>query len=138
MRYTSQGSSSSSREISRSSSSSARRGRPLRLPPIPRRTAGASARLGFMLAGDILDGRFELERSVGIGGMGEVFRACDRATDSLVAVKLLHAGRLSDTARFEREARVLSELSHPGVVRYVAHGVAARGEPFLVMEWLEG
>jgi serine/threonine protein kinase/tetratricopeptide (TPR) repeat protein len=40
--------------------------------------------------------------------------------------------------RLSREARVLSQLRHPGIVRYVAHGVTAGGEPFLAMEWLEG
>jgi eukaryotic-like serine/threonine-protein kinase len=41
------------------------------------------------------------------------------------------------TARFAREAEGLSELHHPGIVRHVAHGETARGELFLVMEWLE-
>src|SRR5262249_14650889 len=43
-----------------------------------------------------------------------------------------------DTARFAREASVLAELSHPGIVRYVAHGVTPAEELYLVMEWLEG
>ena len=40
-------------------------------------------------------------------------------------------------ARFAREVQLLSELSHPGIVRYIAHGVTPSGALFLVMEWLE-
>ena len=44
----------------------------------------------------------------------------------------------ADAARFQREANVLATLRHPGIVRYVAHGRAESGEPYLAMEWLEG
>jgi len=91
-----------------------------------------------MHAGEIINGRFEIDRLVGSGGMGQVFRARDLATGGLVAIKVLHPWGRHDTARFEREARILSDLSHPGVVRYIAHGAAPGGEPFLAMEWLEG
>jgi hypothetical protein len=70
--------------------------------------------------------------------MGEVFQAWDRVKRELVAVKVLLDGRSADRARFEREAEALSELRHPGIVQYVAHGETAPGEPYLVMEWLEG
>jgi serine/threonine protein kinase len=53
-------------------------------------------------------------------------------------VKVLFEAHVLSDARFEREAQLLSELSHPGLVRYVAHGVAPSGERYLVMEWLEG
>ena len=46
--------------------------------------------------------------------------------------------RKAATARFAREAEVLSELHHPGIVRYVAHGRTEPGRPFLAMEWLDG
>ncbi|MBN1210526.1 MAG: protein kinase [Myxococcaceae bacterium] len=71
--------------------------------------------------------------------MGSVFRAVDTTSDRPVAVKLMHAAADSEAAlRFTREARLLSELRHPGVVSYVAHGVTEEGQPFLAMEWLEG
>ncbi|UQA59996.1 protein kinase domain-containing protein [Polyangium aurulentum] len=87
--------------------------------------------------GAVLEGRFELEAIAGSGGMGTVFRARDRQTGGLVAVKII-AGDAGDVARFAREARLLSELSHPGIVGHVADGIAEDGHPYLAMEWLEG
>ncbi len=89
-----------------------------------------------MHIGHILAGRFVLVELVGQGGMGEVYRAEDRTTGQPVALKLLPAQ--GDVARFEREARLLAEVDDPLVVRHVAHGALPTGEPFLVMEWLEG
>ncbi|MDB4938780.1 MAG: Protein kinase, partial [Labilithrix sp.] len=86
--------------------------------------------------GDLLDGRFRLEREAGAGGMGVVCQAHDLHTGEAVAIKLLHGDRAA-SARFQREARVLAQLKHPAIVHYVAHGVTA-GSMFLAMEWLEG
>src|SRR3954470_17957055 len=91
-----------------------------------------------MESGVLLGGRFELEHQVGAGGMGKVFRAHDRASGGAVAVKIISDERGSHTERFRREIKVLAELSHPGIVRYVAHGETASGELFLAMEWLDG
>lgn len=87
---------------------------------------------------DVIAERFEIERLVGSGGMGEVFRARDRLTGGAVAVKVLHQSLTGGTDRFRREAQFLAEISHPRVVRYVAHGVVAGQRPYLAMEWLEG
>ncbi|WP_438013804.1 protein kinase [Sorangium sp. So ce315] len=72
--------------------------------------------------------------------MGEVFRARDVTTGAPVALKLLHADaeRPEETERFLREARLLADLRHPGIVEYLAHGKAQDGRPFLAMEWLSG
>ncbi len=67
--------------------------------------------------------------------MGVVYRARDRTSGDVVAVKVLHQDQRPD--RFLREAAVLAELSHPAVVRYVAHGVTSKGQVYLAMEWLE-
>jgi eukaryotic-like serine/threonine-protein kinase len=69
--------------------------------------------------------------------MGVVYRAEDIATGARVAVKVIR-GDPSEAARFAREARVLSRLEHPAIVRYVAHGSTEDGAPYLAMEWLEG
>ncbi len=94
-----------------------------------RRGEGARALIG---------GRFAVDREVGSGGMGTVFRCVDRLGGATVAVKILRGREELDIQRFEREAAILAELCDPGVVRYVAHGVAATGEHYLAMEWLDG
>jgi eukaryotic-like serine/threonine-protein kinase len=93
-----------------------------------------------MQPGDTVADRFELLELAGEGGMGLVFRARDRQSDTDVALKVLRESESSRqlASRFLREARVLSELSHPGVVRHVAHGVDSRGRYYLAMEWLKG
>jgi serine/threonine protein kinase len=86
----------------------------------------------------IIADRFVLDRLVGSGGMGEVFRALDRLTGSPVAVKVLHASRSREGDRFKREAQILAEITHPRIVKYVAHGLIEGTRPYLVMEWLDG
>jgi hypothetical protein len=88
--------------------------------------------------GTIIEGRFEIERAAGGGGMGVVFQAFDHLDGVPVAVKLLLAEDPSEVARFEREGAILAELRHPGIVRYVTRGVRPSGERYLVMEWLDG
>src|SRR3954465_2227649 len=88
--------------------------------------------------GTVLGDRFETEQAARAGGMGQVFRARDRVSDELVAVKVLPDQREDRIARFEREIELLSELSHPGIVRYVSHGTTPEGALYLVMEWLDG
>jgi hypothetical protein len=87
-------------------------------------------------AGEVLSGRFAIERLAGSGGMGAVYRATDRVTGAPVALKV-RKGRDKDEERFAREVQVLAELNHPAIVRYVAHGETAQGQPYLAMEWLE-
>jgi serine/threonine-protein kinase len=97
---------------------------------------------GLRVAGDI-----ELERLVGIGSMGRVYRANQAQIERLVAVKILHKEHARNptlAARFHREGRVAGGLSHPNIVVVHAAGELARGaertdgEPFLVMEYLDG
>ncbi|WP_437717336.1 protein kinase [Sorangium sp. So ce448] len=90
-----------------------------------------------MRVGDVVGERFELLALAGSGGMGEVYRALDRVSGATVALKVV-LGAGAHEARFDREARFLSELSHPGIVRHVAHGRTSSGRSYLAMEWLEG
>ena len=85
----------------------------------------------------VIDGRFEIAAAAESGGMGIVYRAVDRRDGAMVALKVLHAEAEEQVERFAREAKLLSELAHPGIVRFVSHGMAAE-RPYLVMEWLEG
>jgi len=82
--------------------------------------------------------RYEIKSQAGMGGMGTVYQAIDRDSGTLVALKILHSHSTIEQARFDQEARVLSELSHPGIVRYFDHGVTPNGAPYIAMEWLEG
>src|SRR5215468_11728579 len=91
-----------------------------------------------MQPGELVAGRFEIEAVAGAGGMGTVYRARDLASQQVVALKTLASVGERDAARFSREAAVLAELVHPGIVRYVAHGMSARHEHYLVMEWVDG
>ena len=91
-----------------------------------------------MMPGEQLGDRFELEQAIKSGGMGEVFRARDRFTGEAVAVKVIAEERGLRTERFAREIQLLAELTHPGIVRYISHGVTSSGKRFLAMEWLDG
>ena len=84
-----------------------------------------------MNAGDIVADRFRIERLAGSGGMGEVYRAVDRESGEPVAIKVLRARDEHALHRFAREAKVVSDLRHPGLVRYIAHGVTPDGAPWL-------
>lgn len=86
----------------------------------------------------VVGGRFELSDESQRGGMGTVYRARDLHAKRTVAVKILHQATPEHAARFECEARFLTDLSDHGIVPYVAHGVTAKGLPFLAMEWLDG
>ena len=96
--------------------------------------------MASLSAGSVVANRFEIEQIAGRGGMGTVYRARDRERDQVVALKLLRSDspRPDKTERFAREAQLLSELSHPGIVSYVAHGQDLDGQYYLAMEWLDG
>ncbi|HXS19258.1 MAG TPA: protein kinase, partial [Polyangiaceae bacterium] len=87
--------------------------------------------------GEILGGRFRIQELIQSGGMGDVYRATDLVDNTHVAVKTLRSGGVG-VRRFEREATLLSELTHPGIPRYITHDLRAEQGPYLVMEWLQG
>jgi hypothetical protein len=87
---------------------------------------------------EVIDDRFMIEQLAGFGGMGQIYRARDLRTHSLVALKIVHDAERLELERFAREAQVLATLSHPGIVRYIDNGITSEGDPYLVMEWLSG
>jgi eukaryotic-like serine/threonine-protein kinase len=89
------------------------------------------------VTGRTVAGRFELLSLAGTGGMGAVYRARDLTDGTTVAVKLLTGRELREAERFDLEAAILAELTHPAIVRYIAHGVEA-SDHFIAMEWLDG
>jgi predicted Ser/Thr protein kinase/tetratricopeptide (TPR) repeat protein len=89
--------------------------------------------------GDIVAERFQIERRVSAGGMSAVFRALDLRLGGVVAVKVLYGRDAGEhKERLYREARILEKLSHPGIVKHVAHGDTDDGMPYLAMEWIVG
>ncbi len=84
--------------------------------------------------------RFRLEREVGRGGVGVVYRAKDTISGEDVAVKVIgqYGVDASEEARLEREGRILAGLRHPGIVRVLGFGRLEEGQPYVAMEWLEG
>ena len=95
--------------------------------------------------GDRVDGApvipgYRLVRLLGEGGMGRVYLAEDEVLGRRAAVKVMPARRVDSEdarARFLREARLLASVEHPNVVRVYAFG-EAEGQPYLVMEYVEG
>ncbi|MCO6045182.1 serine/threonine protein kinase [Aeoliella sp. ICT_H6.2] len=84
--------------------------------------------------------KFEIEECLGRGGMGVVYKARQKTLDREVAIKIL-AGEWKDdaafTERFEREAKILAQMSHPNIVTVHDFG-KAQGLFYLVMEYVDG
>lgn len=91
-------------------------------------------------SGQLVAGRFQLDKMVGRGGMGSVWRARDGRLDMPCAVKFIEgeiAQNPEATMRFEREAKAAAQLRSPHVVQILDHGVWD-GMPYIAMELLEG
>ncbi|MGB4859277.1 MAG: serine/threonine-protein kinase, partial [Dokdonella sp.] len=92
--------------------------------------------------GDGLVGPYRLLRSIGVGGMGEVWLAerTDGAYEQHVAVKLLKRGMDSNLIlrRFLQERQILARLHHNHIVRLIDGGMSSEGRPFYVMNFVDG
>jgi serine/threonine protein kinase len=101
----------------------------------------SEAQRGDPMIGRTIAGRFQIEKVLGTGATGVVYRATHRALARKMAVKLLRPQFVWDDRsmeRFFREARTYSLLDHPNIVYLYDFGRAEQGEPFLVMEYVEG
>src|SRR5262245_3977607 len=96
------------------------------------------------LAGQVLDDKYLIERELGRGGMGAVYKAIHVGTDRLVAVKVIvpqFSASDEFIERFRREAKASGRLRHPNVVDVTDFGFASVGSnriAYLVMEYLDG
>ena len=93
------------------------------------------------LVGTVLDGAYRIEGLLGEGGMGAVYEATHLRLARRVAVKVMARELASNPealARFHREAQVTSGLGHPHIVQVFDFSATPTGEPFLVMEFLQG
>jgi len=91
----------------------------------------------------LIDGKYLLERCLGKGAMGSVYRARHKDLQKIFALKLIRRHRLQSPdslSRFRVEARALGKLQHPNIVQVTDYGVDPRsgGVPYLIMEYLEG
>jgi serine/threonine protein kinase len=87
-------------------------------------------------------GAYTLLSPIGHGGMGSVWLAArsDGRFEGRVAVKLLNAALVghSGEKRFKREGTILARLTHPNIARLIDAGVTSTGQPYLVLEYVEG
>lgn len=93
------------------------------------------------LIGQTLADKYRIEELIAEGGMGAVYRGIHVLMDKTVAIKVLHPALAADdkiVARFSREARAASRLSHPHALSVTDFGEAENGVVFLVMEYLKG
>jgi serine/threonine protein kinase len=91
--------------------------------------------------GDLLFGKYRVERVVGSGGMGVVVAARHEQLDQLVAIKFISENALGHTdaaQRFLQEARAAAKLKSEHVIRVLDVGMLESGAPYMIMEFLEG
>ena len=91
--------------------------------------------------GTVLEGAYRITRLLGEGGMGAVYEAIQLRLNKRVAIKLMARQLTANQdalARFRREAEITSRLGHPHLVNVVDFGASEAGEPYLVMEYLDG
>src|SRR2546423_11215381 len=91
--------------------------------------------------GDILSGKFKVERVLGQGGMGVVVAARNIHLDQLVALKFMLPSAMVNAEakeRFMREARAVARLKSENITRVLDVGTLDDGAPYIVMELLEG
>lgn len=89
----------------------------------------------------VVDGKYQIVRLVGRGGMGAVYEAIHATMQRRVALKILNADLVSNPAaleRFRREALLSGRLKHPNAITIYDYGMSAIGEAYIVMEFLEG
>src|SRR5215470_7992636 len=93
------------------------------------------------LVGQVLAGKYRIDERLSEGGMGTVYRGTHVLMDKTVAIKVLRPSLAADekiVARFSREARAASRISHPNALSVTDFGEDQNGIVFLVMEYLNG
>ena len=93
------------------------------------------------LVGTVLGDAYQVTRLLGQGGMGAVYEGVQTRLKKRVAIKVMDRNLAANTealARFRREIDVTAKLAHPNIVQISDFGTVPTGEPYLVMEFLEG
>lgn len=92
-----------------------------------------------MQEGDVIDGRYRVEKKLGQGGMGQVFRGHDGKLDKQVAIKVLYPNTPDQIIkRFHAEAKALAALNHPNIMTVQDFGHAENGQLYLIMDFIQG
>lgn len=93
------------------------------------------------LVGTVLENKYEILEKIGSGGMGAVYKARHQLMHRVVAIKVVLAqlsANSSTLKRFAQEARASSQLNHPNILTVFDFGISPAGQPYLVMDFLEG
>jgi len=96
---------------------------------------------GLDYSGRVLDGRYRVLKKLARGGMGTVYLGEHALVGRKVAIKVLHAELGTDeemVSRFYREARAAAAIGHRNIIDVLDVGATPEGDPYLVMEYLEG
>lgn len=90
------------------------------------------------LVGSFFAERYQIISQLGKGGMSSVYKAKHTLMDRIVAIKILVASDVPSLKRFQLEAKLVSSLKHHNIVTVYDFGVSFKGQPYLVMDYLEG
>ncbi len=90
------------------------------------------------LIGSFFAERYQIISMLGRGGMSSVYKAKHTLMDRMVAIKILVASDVPSLKRFQLEAKLVSSLKHHNIVTVYDFGVSFKGQPYLVMDFLEG
>ena len=94
------------------------------------------------LIGQIIEGRYHVERRLGAGGMGAVYIARDvKVLGKTVVLKVLHKEAFENeyvVKKFRQEAEALSRVDHPNIVQILDYGEMVNKQPFLVLQFIDG
>ncbi|MBN1653051.1 MAG: serine/threonine protein kinase [Deltaproteobacteria bacterium] len=94
-----------------------------------------------LIGKEVDNGEYRIIERIGSGGMGSVYKAEQPKMNRFVAIKVLHSRYLSRNdlvSRFRREARAMSQLSHPNTARVYKYGQLEDGSFYFVMEYMTG
>jgi serine/threonine protein kinase len=94
----------------------------------------------FEAPGKILADSYDFMSVTGWGGMSVIYKARQRGTGLVVAIKMLHSLLMTDQSlrRFQQEAKAIMSLRHPNIITVHDFGVSEHGQPYMVMDFIEG